>query len=206
MSLYDDLGVDAEADAAAITAAHRQAAKRHHPDRPGGDREKFEQISRAYLVLRDPMKRQRYDETGQVDDLASNDTAIMAELLTKAFDAAIERCGGDLDFTDIVAGMLRWFDGEIGRIAKDKAQAQAAHDRMSKALRKLKFKGTGADILRAVMADRLKMVTAAIELCEKQSTHMLTAKNRAADYSWDFETRWSQSGFGWETASTASSY
>ncbi|HEX8350890.1 MAG TPA: DnaJ C-terminal domain-containing protein, partial [Hymenobacter sp.] len=41
----------------------RRAAIEHHPDR-GGDEAKFKEINEAYEVLKDPSKRQRYDQFG----------------------------------------------------------------------------------------------------------------------------------------------
>lgn len=67
-TLYDALGVPPDASPDDIKAAHRAAAKRHHPD-AGGDAEKFGQIQRAYDVLSDPDRRARYDATGDTDTM-----------------------------------------------------------------------------------------------------------------------------------------
>jgi curved DNA-binding protein CbpA len=63
LSLYDVLDVPTDADAEAVKRAHRRAARRHHPDK-GGDRDDFERIQHAYLVLADPERRRKYDATG----------------------------------------------------------------------------------------------------------------------------------------------
>lgn len=47
------LGVKPGADAGALTAAFRDAARRTHPDRPGGDAEAFRAVLEAYRLLRD---------------------------------------------------------------------------------------------------------------------------------------------------------
>lgn len=60
---YDILGVSKDASADEIKKAYRRAAVKHHPDQ-GGDEEKFKEISEAYEVLKDPGKRQRYDQFG----------------------------------------------------------------------------------------------------------------------------------------------
>ena len=65
--LYDTLGVEREADPAAIRAAYRRRAKQAHPD-AGGTAPEFERLNRAKLVLLDPERRRKYDETGKVDD------------------------------------------------------------------------------------------------------------------------------------------
>ncbi|GAX11865.1 DnaJ homolog subfamily A member 5 [Fistulifera solaris] len=58
---YDVLGVEIQANAAAIKKAHRQLALQHHPDK-GGDPEVFKRIQEAYECLSDPAERQWYDE------------------------------------------------------------------------------------------------------------------------------------------------
>jgi len=60
---YEVLGVSKDASADEIKKAFRRAATQHHPDR-GGDETKFKEINEAYEVLKDPSKRQRYDQFG----------------------------------------------------------------------------------------------------------------------------------------------
>ncbi len=60
---YDVLGISKSASADEIKTAYRRAAVEHHPDR-GGDEAKFKEINEAYEVLKDPDKRQRYDQFG----------------------------------------------------------------------------------------------------------------------------------------------
>jgi molecular chaperone DnaJ len=60
---YEVLGVKKDASADEIKKAFRRAAIEHHPDR-GGDEAKFKEINEAYEVLKDPSKRQRYDQFG----------------------------------------------------------------------------------------------------------------------------------------------
>lgn len=61
---YEVLGVGKNASADEIKKAYRQAAVKHHPDKEGGNEEKFKEINEAYDVLKDSQKRQRYDQFG----------------------------------------------------------------------------------------------------------------------------------------------
>lgn len=64
---YEVLGVDKNADDAALKKAYRALAKKYHPDANPGDEvaaEKFKEASEAYSVLSDPQKRQQYDQFG----------------------------------------------------------------------------------------------------------------------------------------------
>lgn len=60
---YEILGLNKSASDDEIKKAYRRVAVEHHPDR-GGDETKFKEVSEAYEVLKDPSKKQRYDQFG----------------------------------------------------------------------------------------------------------------------------------------------
>lgn len=97
---YEVLGVDKNADDAAIKKAYRVLAKKYHPDMNPGDAEaekKFKEASEAYAVLSDPEKRRQYDQYGHA-----------------AFDGAGGAGGFDfsgMDFYDIFGDL---FGGMFG--------------------------------------------------------------------------------------------
>lgn len=61
---YEILGVSRTASPAEIKQAFRKLAHQHHPDKGGGDEQKFKEINAAYQVLSNPEKRQQYDQFG----------------------------------------------------------------------------------------------------------------------------------------------
>ncbi len=61
---YEILGVSKDASEDEIKKAYRKLAHKHHPDKEGGDEEKFKEINSAYQILSDKQKRQQYDQFG----------------------------------------------------------------------------------------------------------------------------------------------
>lgn len=92
---YEVLGIDKNADDAAIKKAYRVLAKKYHPDMNPGDAEaekKFKEASEAYAILSDPEKRRQYDQFGHA-----------------AFDGAGGSGGfdfGSFDFSDIFGDLF----------------------------------------------------------------------------------------------------
>jgi len=65
MNYYSTLGVPQNASDKELKSAYKKLSMQHHPDRPGGDAEKFKQVNEAYSTLKDPSKRQQYDNPQQ---------------------------------------------------------------------------------------------------------------------------------------------
>lgn len=100
---YEVLGIDKNADDAAIKKAYRVLAKKYHPDVNPGNQEaekKFKEASEAYAILSDPEKRRQYDQFGHA-----------------AFDGGAGGGGGfggfdfnGADFSDIFGDMFGFGD------------------------------------------------------------------------------------------------
>ena len=97
---YEVLGVDRNADDAAIKKAYRTLARKYHPDQNPGDKEaeaKFKEASEAYAVLSDEQKRKQYDQFGHA-----------------AFEGGAGGAGGfdfsGMDFSDIFGDLFGFGD------------------------------------------------------------------------------------------------
>ena len=61
---YNLLGVTKNASDAEIKKAFYKKAHQYHPDKKGGDAEKFKKINQAYQILSDKQKKSQYDQFG----------------------------------------------------------------------------------------------------------------------------------------------
>ncbi|MFA6603311.1 MAG: molecular chaperone DnaJ [Patescibacteria group bacterium] len=61
---YETLGVGKDASEEDIKRAFRKHAHQWHPDKPGGNAEKFKEYNEAYQTLSDKDKRAKYDQFG----------------------------------------------------------------------------------------------------------------------------------------------
>lgn len=66
--LYSSLDLDKTATPKEIKDSYREKAKKHHPDKPNGDSDKFAEISQAYAVLINPVKRDHYNQTNEIKE------------------------------------------------------------------------------------------------------------------------------------------
>ncbi len=67
---YNILGVSKDASDDEIKKAYRKLAHQYHPDKAGGDENRFKEINEAYQVLSDKEKRSQYDQFGQTFEQA----------------------------------------------------------------------------------------------------------------------------------------
>lgn len=61
---YKILGLEKKASEDDIKKAYRRLAHQHHPDKNGGDEQKFKDVNEAYQVLGDKQKRAQFDQFG----------------------------------------------------------------------------------------------------------------------------------------------
>ncbi|MDE1970842.1 MAG: DnaJ domain-containing protein [Patescibacteria group bacterium] len=62
---YSLLGVQKNASEEEIKKAYRKLAREYHPDRAGGNEQKFKEVTEAYQVLSNKTKRDQYDRFGR---------------------------------------------------------------------------------------------------------------------------------------------
>lgn len=93
-SLYEILGISADAYTAQIKRAYHKQSKSAHPD-TGGDAEKFKEINEAYKILSDSEKRKRYDAGEKLEDLIKSGSTEQSGIngcLSMMFLHAVSSC------------------------------------------------------------------------------------------------------------------
>src|ERR1700679_1333034 len=111
---YKALGLTSSATDKEITRAYRKLAKQFHPDSNPGSEERFKEISVAYDVLGDDVKRKEYDEVRRLGPAASG----LGGQGTGGFNFQTG------DFSDL--GDL--FGGLFGSSRRQRSQAQRGAD------------------------------------------------------------------------------
>ena len=188
MSLYDDLGIDPGADADAIRKAHRRRARETHPD-AGGDADEFHKVQRAYLVLRDPKTRQRYDETGEDEIAPDNELAEIAKIIVSAFDQATGECRGMFDRVDLIAQMRQVLVQRLAASKEMLANLKAGVTAIESIADRLSYSGDRTDMIGTMLRGRLEenrqaqaKVSAEIESIERAQVY-------AKDYGYRFDVQ-----------------
>jgi len=87
---YETLGVSRGASVDEIKKAYRKLAMKYHPDKQGGDADKFKAINHAHEILSDPDKRARYDQFGTDEPMQGPD---MADLFSQMFAGGMPGMG-----------------------------------------------------------------------------------------------------------------
>jgi curved DNA-binding protein CbpA len=89
IDLYAVLGVSRDADLATIRRAFRKKVRSTHPD-GGGSVDAFNELKTAYDILSDPIRRARYDESGEIGDPAADPhRKKIIEILSVGLDLAL---------------------------------------------------------------------------------------------------------------------
>ncbi len=94
---YEILGVNRNSSKEEIKRAYKRLALQHHPDK-GGDAEKFKEISEAYAVLTDDVKREQYDRFGHAgfDQRYSQEDIFRNVNFDDIFNEIFGRSGGGI--------------------------------------------------------------------------------------------------------------
>lgn len=182
---YVLLGVEREADDAAIKQAYRKLAKTAHPD-SGGDEGAFAKLQAAYDLLKDPVRRKVYDDTGfdpQLADAKDLKGLIMLETLVNEF-ILDEREPGSFD---PVAAMRRKLTDDILKSRFHILELERHRTRVRKHMDRL-GKKPETDVLGSMLRARSQSIADAIRNAESQIEVIEQAYTMLAGYSYELDT------------------
>lgn len=179
--LYETLGVEKDATSEEIKAAHRAAAKKHHPDvNPDGDPSVFLGIQKAYEVLIDQDERDFYDRTGQEDR-----RRVVSKGELRASEAFIQALAEDEK--DPHSASVKSVKRDIASFNKTLQQLRKFRDKFSKALTKLSKKGGGDSVIHDRLKDEIENCETTIKDNETNIAICNTALTVLGDYSFEIE-------------------
>jgi molecular chaperone DnaJ len=111
---YEVLGLEKSANDEDIKKAYRKLAIKYHPDKNPGDKsaeEKFREATEAYEILKDPKKRQQYDQFGHAafeqaggGGFSGGFSGFGGFDISDALRAFMNDFGGDSVFSDLFGG------------------------------------------------------------------------------------------------------
>ena len=181
---YELLGLERDADNQAIRSAYRKAAKSAHPD-SGGDPEQFARLQVAYELLKDPVRRKVYDDTGydpQLADPRDLKGLMMLETLVNEF-ILDEREPGTFD---PVAAMRRKLSDDIVKSRFHILELERHRARVRKHLDRL-GRRPETDVLGSMLRARSRSIAEAIKNADEQIKTIEQAYEMLEGYSYELE-------------------
>lgn len=182
MTLYEVLGVPADATDMHISSAYRKLAKMHHPDK-GGNVENFRKITHAFEVLRDPARRQRYDETGDESGMTNEEAQERAQILSVVqtiISAIVLQSQDDPAHTDFRERIIRQMGAKEAKMKMDRLKAEQEIKKTQRFLNRFK-RDEGEDIIGSViqqsirqLEDQVRNIDTALELHKKVVAFFIT--------------------------------
>ena len=181
---YQLLGLERDADEAAVKAAYRKAAKSAHPD-AGGDLDAFGRLNASYELLKDPVRRRVYDDTGydpQLADATDLKGLMMLETLVNEM-ILDERAPGSFD---PVAGLRRKLTDDLLKARFHILELERHRTRVRQHADRIGRRPEN-DVLGAMLRARAQSITEAIKGAETQISAIERAYAMLEGYSYELE-------------------
>jgi hypothetical protein len=181
---YAMLGVERDASEQAIRDAWRTAAKTAHPD-TGGDAGHFSRLQTAYELLKDPVRRRIFDDTGYDPDLADPKDLQGAMMLEKLVNDIVldDREPGSFD---PVAAMRRKLSDDILRDRMHILELERHRNRVRQHIDRL-GRRPQTDVLGSMLRARSRSISDAIRKAEGQIEAIERAYDMLAGYAYEIE-------------------
>lgn len=186
-NLYEELGVERDADDATIKSAYRSLAQQNHPDKVGGDTARFQDIKRAYETLSDAAARAEYDATGKVPgaERTLHDDAM--DLIRQSVEAALTQV--NVELSDVLKRASDLIVNAKKAVKVERDSTQQKLDAVRKAMKRTTAKTGKKDAINPVMAMLEAKFSAPLAAMEHGEKAMALALAILADHDYKVDAR-----------------
>lgn len=190
--LYEILGVAKDATKEEIKAAYRKLARKYHPDREGGDKERFQELQRAYMTLYDNRARKKYDETGEDGGtIRPTMTQLAYENLAALFTGVLTENINNIHKLDIMDFMRSQVNSVMAKPEASKKKAEKRVAQLQTVSKKLRRKSKGRrkhpPIMENVIAEQIRMTRNEISILKEDIKMYKLMIDLLDDYDYEFD-------------------
>lgn len=178
---YEVLGVDKGATTGEIKKAFRDKAKKVHPDVKGGSKEKFIEAEQAYAVLANPLRRERFDETGQAEDKETFEKRVGKELQGLVVETIRHT---DWEHDDLIHSVKYAVRLHIETVQGEKRKHQKEANKFKDAAGRAKRKGVGENLIALAIEQQRLGCEEQINKCDQIITLMEAILIQLDLYEW----------------------
>src|SRR5665213_2587453 len=195
-SPYDILEVPEDAPPEVIKKAFRRKAKLVHPDVKGGNKEAFIEAEQAYAILANPIRREKYDQTGQTETEADFRRAVVRELKTLAM---LEIQMADWRHDDLFQSMKQAIKSKIKEFKKKKADHEKTVAQLRDCAARSIRKDKGENAIALALENEMRGQQAQIQACNSTIEVFYAMIEEINNYQWRTDQRdpmlsmWAQS-------------
>lgn len=186
-NLYDILGIKKDASPEDIKKAYRKTSKKTHPDK-GGTKEEFQETKKAYEVLSNTRLRDRYDETGDVDEDNSSKQSAMQDI-AQIFDMVITKHENEIEYTDIICEMLKVFEDGLNSTKKTIKECKAEIPKYEKIASRIKTDKGDENIFKSFINGKISNLNSTISGAEEQANRIEESISMVEIYSCEIKIK-----------------
>lgn len=184
---YETLGVDKDATQEEITKAFKEKAKKSHPDKETGNKEKFQEHNMAVSIIGDVVKREKFDKTGKTgeDSFEKKFASFLARGL-----AEIQNCD-DIKHLDLMGIYNLVTEKAMERFKDDlrKTKRIVLKYKVASKRAKRKYGDTKNNILKIIIDAQIDTENKRVIQLEEDIEFIKKVVEALGDYEFEFEQR-----------------